>query len=125
MGRLIFSTAGILILLASTISCAIPIQGRNGAVHHLIIGIGVVTTTREGGDSGVLAIKSQALGLQFSDQPGLKFAAGYTSATVVSVPETTENIVVEVSQRLFGPLKVEVNPESKGGEYGSANFREK
>jgi len=98
-------------------ACAIPINGKHGTVHHLIIGIGVVTTSREGADAGVLAIKSQSVGLQFTDQPGLKFAAGYSSSSVVSVPETTDNIVVEVSQYLFGPLTVEVNPKYKeGGE---------
>jgi hypothetical protein len=121
MQRLSFSILGVTLLSIVISACAIPIQGKNGTIHHLIIGIGVVST-HDGGDTGVLAIKSQAVGLQVSNQPGLKFAAGYSSASVVSVPETTDNIVVEVSQRLFGPLTVEVNPECKGGEHDSAKF---
>lgn len=119
MHRLFFPILGVILLSMVSSACAIPIKGKSGTIHHLIIGIGVVTTNRDGGDTGVLAIKSQSVGLQFSDQPGLKFAAGYSSSSVVSVPETTENIVVEVSQHLFGPLTVEVNPKYKGGEYDS------
>ena len=111
MRNLSFSITSIIILSILNSSCSIPIKGKNTTVHHLIIGIGLVTTTEEESNTGVLAIKTQAIGLQFSDQPGLKFAAGYSKSSVVSVPETTENIVVEVSQRLFGPLIIEVNPE--------------
>ncbi len=118
MRNLCFSISSIFLLSLFCASCSIPIKGKNESVHHLIIGIGIVTTAKEDKNIGVLAVKTQTIGLQLSDQPGLKFALGYSDSSVVSVPETTENIVVEVNQPVLGPLTVEVNPKPKGGKEG-------
>lgn len=115
MRSLCFYISTVLVLSLCVTSCSIPMQGKNGSVHHLIVGFGVVTTAKDDENAGVLAIKTQAIGLQLSDQPGIKFALGYSDCSVVLVPETTKNIVVEVSQPVLGPLTVEVNPIPKGG----------
>ncbi|NWF92329.1 MAG: hypothetical protein HXY46_05395 [Syntrophaceae bacterium] len=109
-------SALMLILLTGALcSCSgLKIRDRDGSVHHLIIGFGLVTVPHNAGNCGVLATKAQSLGIHVSDQPGLKFSVGYGSSSTVAVPETTENIVVEVSQRPFGPLIVELNPHRKG-----------
>lgn len=51
---------------------------------------------------------AQALGINVSDQPGLKFGVGYSSSTVLTVPDGTraEDVRMEVSRRPFGSLKI-------------------
>lgn len=116
MNRIFFLLIIMLLLFHLNGCCSIPLEGKNGTVHHLIIGIGVVTIPEKADNTGVFATKSESIGLHFSNQPGLKFAAGYSKSSTIIIPETTENIVVEVSQRPFGPLTVEVNPSYKGGK---------
>ena len=52
------------------------------------------------------------MGIGVSDQVGLKVGIGYASSTVVAVPDGAEDVRVEVSQKLGGPLMVET-PKAK------------
>ena len=95
--------------------CNIPIQRPDGTVHHLIIGIGVVTVPATDKAISVLAVRAWALGLHVSDQPGPQCSLGYASSTVLSVPVEAD-CLIEVSQRPFGPYVVEIGHRSEGGE---------
>lgn len=80
---------------------------EGGSIHYLILGVGIVTVPKPETQTAVLATKAQALGINISDQPGLKLGLGYSSSTVVAIPDNADDVRVEVSQRPGGPLKVE------------------
>jgi len=90
------------------------ITGEDGSIHHLIIGIGVVSTPKNNGEYGVLATKTQVVGIHVSTQPVLKFGAGYSSSCSVVIPDDSENVFVEIKQTPFGPLTIEAAPHSIG-----------
>lgn len=92
----------------------IPISGKDGSIHHLIIGVGLVTTPGNNGENSVTMTKAQVLGVHFSSQPGLKFAAGYSSSSAVVVPESVDNILLEIEQQPFGALSIKANPQGNG-----------
>jgi hypothetical protein len=92
----------------------IEVRDPDGTIHYLIVGIGVVSIPENSGEAGATVAKSQALGLQVSTLPSLKFAAGYSQSSYISVPESVENLVVELSQRPFGPLHLEMNVPAPG-----------
>lgn len=77
------------------------------AVHYLILGVGLVTIPKPGTETAVLSTKTQTLGLNLSDQPGLKMGIGYSSSTVVAIPDGAEDVRVEVSQKPGGPIVVD------------------
>lgn len=95
----------------------IKISDGKGSIHHLIVGIGIVTCPDTRTENGILATKSNSLGLQISNQPGLKFALGYASSYVTAIPETADNVLVEIFQRPFGPLILQTNPFMSGGKH--------
>lgn len=78
---------------------------KGDTTHYVVLGFGVVSVPRTN-TSPVQVVKAQAIGLSVSDQPGIKFGAGYSSSTTVSI-HTNQNILIEVSDRPFAPLKVE------------------
>ncbi|MBU1052571.1 MAG: hypothetical protein KKC46_01940 [Proteobacteria bacterium] len=94
--------------------CSIPINGQNGTTHHLIVGLGVVTVKQPNENNGVLVTKTESIGAQISDQPTIHFAIGYSKSNVVSIPETTNNIVLEISQKTLGPINIVINPTITG-----------
>lgn len=81
----------------------IPIPGKQGT-HYLIIGVGVVHCPTN--ESGVLVTRAQVLGLSLNTDPVAKFAVGYASGTLVSVPNTADDVRIEVSARPGGPLQI-------------------
>ncbi len=85
-----------------------PLQGGEESVHYFIFGVGVVTVPKPGMEPAVLAVSVQALGLSLSDQPGLKFGLGYSSNSVVAVPDGAEDVRVEISQQPGGPFTINV-----------------
>ncbi|MGH8065876.1 MAG: hypothetical protein ACRERE_11730 [Candidatus Entotheonellia bacterium] len=58
----------------SSVRCcsSIILDDSEDSLHYLIIGIGIVTVPKPGTEAGVLATKLQAMGVSFSDQPGMK-----------------------------------------------------
>ncbi|MCO5170713.1 MAG: hypothetical protein M9894_30655 [Planctomycetes bacterium] len=83
--------------------CAIPLHA-GPTTHHLIIGLGVVSTNET--PHAAVVTNMTAFGISASDRPGFKFAVGYASSAVVAVPDEAEDVRVEVIQRPFGPLRV-------------------
>ncbi len=81
----------------------IPIPGKHGT-HYLIIGVGLVHAPAH--DAAVLVTRTQALGLSVNTDPAAKFALGYASGTVVSVPDSADDVRVEVSGRPGGMLNI-------------------
>lgn len=84
---------------------SLPINDEN-SVHYLIIGISVLSIPKPENKTAVLATQSHTLGLNLSDQPGMKVGVGYSSSTMVEIPDGAEDVRVEVSQKPGGPLVV-------------------
>jgi hypothetical protein len=84
----------------------LKITDEDGSTHHLIIGIGVVSIPSSGAADGVVASRAKVLGVHASSQPAAKFAAGLASSSAAVIPESVDEIIVEVDQSLFGPLTI-------------------
>lgn len=106
--RVLRSAAATIVATCVTISTGgcIPIPGKGGVTHHIVIGFGVVSV-REGEKDAVVATHVNALGVAISDRPGMKLGVGYTESTVVSVNQGAEDVRIEVSRVPGGPLVVE------------------
>jgi hypothetical protein len=82
----LFAAAALLLLAGCTIE-------RNGVVHHVIVGFGVVSVNKTNQAAQVTSAK--ALGVYCSDAPGTKFSAGYLAQTTTAI-RTNSNVIVEV-----------------------------
>lgn len=92
----------------SRVGPVLAIKGKEGTKHFIIIGFGIIRVNKLEGETAAIVTDSQALGINVSDQPGLKFGVGYSSSTVLTVPDATraEDVRMEVSKRPFGSLKI-------------------
>ncbi len=107
----------------AAMGAVIPVKGREGTKHFIIIGFGIVRVNRPEGETAALVTDTQALGINVSDQPGLKIGVGYSSCTVTTVPDSTgaDDIRVEVTRKPVGALKITThsakleNSSAKGG----------
>lgn len=92
----------------SSIGSVIPIKGKEGTQHFIILGFGIVTVKKSEGETAVIATNTQALGINVSDQPGLKLGVGYSSSTVLTVPDAirADDVRMEVSKHPLGTLKI-------------------
>lgn len=92
----------------SKVGPVLTIKGKEGTKHFIIIGFGIVRVNRSEGETAAVVTDSQALGVNVSDQPGLKFGVGYSSSTVLTVPDSTraDDVRMEVSRRPFGSLSI-------------------
>lgn len=106
--RLDPSFAGALAVLCLSGCGGIPIESGK-TVHYLVVGIGVVSVPRAQDQADVGVTRMNALGLSLADQPGLRLGLGYSSGTVVAVPPDAADVRVEVSQRPFGRLRIQVD----------------
>jgi len=107
---------GLTLLLSSTFflqscsqfSCCLGVSfdGKD-SVHYLVIGLGVVTVPKPESRTAVLATRAHTIGVQVSDQPGLKLGVGYSSGSVVAIPDTAEDVRVEISEKPGEPLIVD------------------
>ena len=86
--------------------CGICYKDKTGTTHHIIIGLGVVSVPDVNREDTVKVVRSQALGVSIANQPGLAFAAGIASNSVVAVPNGLRDVCAEVSQRPFGSIEV-------------------
>jgi len=77
------------VLLFLLVGCTVE---RNGTVHHVILGFGVVSVNKTA--SGATVTRARVLGLYCREAPGT-CAAGYASQTTIEVP-TNSNVVIEV-----------------------------
>jgi len=100
----------VVILLCCVDGCSgIPIKTKSG-LHYLIIGIGVVSVPVDERADGAYVASTDMIGLQLSDQPGVKAALGIMTSSTIIVPQTTDNILIEVKKPSWRDLKVEENP---------------
>jgi hypothetical protein len=97
----------VFLVFHGALSSCVSIPGKSGTVHHVIIGFGIVSVN-EPATQAVIATDSHILGMSISDQPGLKFAFGYSSNTVVRVPDGAEDVRVEVSKVPGQPIMIDV-----------------
>jgi hypothetical protein len=95
------------LIFHGVLSSCVSIPGKSGTVHHVIIGFGIVSVN-EPASQAVVATDSHILGMSISDQPGLKFAFGYSSSTVVSIPDGADDVRVEVSKVPGQPIIIDV-----------------
>jgi hypothetical protein len=110
----------IVILLLS--GCSLAIEGKDNTIHHLIIGLGIVSI-KETPSPSVVVTDSKAIGINISDRPGLKLGIGYSSSTVVTIPNNANNVHAEISGKPGGPLVIdvpkaslEINKPENGGQ---------
>jgi hypothetical protein len=82
-------------------------EDEKGAIHYLILGIGLVAIPKPDNETAILATRVHTLGMNVSDQPGLKFSIGYSSSSVVTIPDGAEDVRVEISQMPGGSLEIE------------------
>lgn len=95
------------LVLHGAVSSCVAIPGKNGTVHYLIVGFGIVSVN-ESQSQAVIATDAHTLGISISDQPGLKLAVGYSSSTVVTIPDGAEDVRVEVSKIPGSPIVIDV-----------------
>lgn len=98
--------AGVLACLMLTGCCGLPISGRDGTVHHLIIGIGVVSVPKPGEGTPVTAVRSHVLGIDLAGGPAAGFRAGYSFNADVFLPRDADNVCAEISGLPFGKMEV-------------------
>lgn len=98
------------IIIAVSGCTGIKYRDEKGTIHHLIIGMGIVSIPKQENKTGAFVSKTEVIGVHASNQPSLKLGVGYSASSFIAVPESTENIVIEVSQKPLGPLTVDVNP---------------
>ena len=94
------------ILLFSGCS-GLKVEGESGTVHHLILGIGIVSVN-DTKEKAMVVTNTTALGVTLSNQPGQKLGVGYSSSSVVSVPTNAKDVRAEISKTPFGPIIVDV-----------------
>lgn len=85
----------------SEIGCClkIPVSG-NDSIHYLIFGLGIVSIPKANENStksAIFATKTQSLGVIISDQPGAKVGVGYTSGSVINIPDGAHDVQIEIS----------------------------
>lgn len=81
---------------ASTNCCVSIKQDRGESIRYFVFGFGMLTVPKTNKEVAVTATKLDALGVSLSDQPGLKLGIGYSSSTVVLVPNGAEDVRVEI-----------------------------
>lgn len=52
--------------------------------------------------------KVESVGVMISDQPATKLSIGYSKTTVIAVPDGAEDVRLEVSDEIGGPIRIEV-----------------
>jgi len=89
--------------------CCVAFQVGDGesSSDFFVLGLGFVSVAKPAGEDAIVASKVRALGVTASDQPGLKLGLGYVSSNTVLVPDGAEDVRVEITDGLGGPLVVD------------------
>ena len=67
--------------------------------HYLVVGFGIVSVSKTETPVAAQVMRGQVLGLQISNQPGLKLAVGYSDGQTVLVPaEKADDVRLEARQ---------------------------
>lgn len=75
------------------------------STHFVVLGFGIVSVPRES-DANVVATKVQAIGVTFANDYALKLNAGYVSGATIGIPPQVDDVIVEVSDEIGGPLRI-------------------
>ena len=90
---------------SSSNGLAIPLKGE----RYLVLGVGLITVSSPRPDAAV-AVHQTGLGLQVSNQPGVRMSLGYASSQVVTVPaDLAEDVRLSVSSEPGQPMRVTVD----------------
>ena len=102
IGLLCFILSG-----CSGLSCCLtlPMAGKS-SIHYVVFGLGIISVPKPDTQTAILATKTQVLGLVVSDQPGAKIGVGYSSGSVVAIPDGAEDVRVEISQQPGGKVAI-------------------
>ncbi|MFA6053442.1 MAG: hypothetical protein WC762_12700 [Methylobacter sp.] len=87
--------------------CAIPFKEKEGTSYHLIVGIGLIAVNDK--NEAATVTNTRVIGISLSDQPGLKFAAGYSSNKVVTVSGSSKVVSLGVSESPLGDISINFN----------------
>jgi len=116
--RALFAAGALAILILCGCS-GVPVRTKDGTVHHLILGLGVVSVNQS--QPAVATVtRSRAIGLSATDRPSVALGLGYSSQTTTLIPAGVEDVHIEMSQRPFGPLHVNVETaeiQEQGGRH--------
>lgn len=95
-GMLLFALGG----------CAIPVTGKSGTIHYLVVGFGVVNVPAPAQATASSAVTYDVVGLLVSNQPGVKVTAGYASGSTVQVPVTAD-VLISAERSVGGAITIE------------------
>lgn len=104
--RLRFGLSVIFLLFCSVVSGCISIPRKNGTVHYLVVGFGIVSVN-DAAAPAVTATNAHVLGISVSDRPSSTLAIGYSSSTVLTIADGAEDVRVEISKLPGRPIIVE------------------
>lgn len=87
-------------------------KGKGDSIHYVVLGLGVVTIPKPESEIAVTAAKTNSFGIAISNQPGLKFSAGYSSGFFLAIPDHAKDVRVEVYEQLGEAIIVDtINAE--------------
>lgn len=103
--------------------CAIPFHAKDGTVHHVILGFGVVSTPSPSTDA-VEIVRSHALGLSIDDRPAPRVSVGYSSSVVTSIEPAGVEAIVDVEASPFGHTRVSARADRAKSSPPDSNWKE-
>ncbi|MGE0859079.1 MAG: hypothetical protein AB7I01_07765 [Gammaproteobacteria bacterium] len=103
--------------------CAVPFQAKDGTVHHVIVGFGVVSTPRPSPDA-IEVVRSHALGLSVDDSPAPRVSLGYSSSVITSVEPAGVEAIVDVEASPFGHTRVSARADRSKSSPPVSNRKE-
>lgn len=99
------------LLTAFITACSgIPMRGADGSVHHIIIGVGVVSVPAVSEEPSMRAVRTHTLGLDIKTGPMQRISAGYSFSAEAIIPDGARNICAQISHYPFGRMTVEPCP---------------
>ncbi len=99
----------------------VPVDGREGETHYVVVGLGIISTGSAEDHSDVTVSKVQAIGATISDQPGLKLNLGFASSRLIMIPDGSTDVRIEVSDHLVGPLRIDAASVRTNGDSNNDN----
>jgi hypothetical protein len=88
-----------------TAGAVVPVD----ATHFLVLGFGIISVETTKSPVAAQVLSGRVLGLQLSDQPGLKLSIGYANGQTVLVPAELADDVRLEAIRVDGTVKIKVS----------------
>lgn len=101
-----FLLAGCLSGCANGLCCTFRTAETPQSIRYLVIGLGVVTIADANESSAIVAARVNALGLTVTDQPGIKFNLGYAASSLIAIPPSIKDAIVEVGECTPGGITI-------------------